>query len=78
MKQRKILNKQTAVRPLAKESGLIDPENRKQAYVCPQVSVVYVELESTIASSISGGSTPTVDDWDPVDPGTGDSGDLSL
>jgi len=78
MKQRKTFNKQTEVRPLDKEGGPIDAENGKPAYLAPQLSVYYVALESTIASSISGGSSPSVEDWTTVDPDTSDSGDLSL
>jgi hypothetical protein len=72
MKQRKILNKPTTVRPLAKEGGLIDAENGKPAYVSPQVSVVYVALEGGIAAaSIESASTPQVTDWG-TDSGSGD------
>jgi hypothetical protein len=80
MEQMKILDKQMEIRPLAEQGGMIDAENGKLAYVAPEVSVVYVQLESTIAASISGsgGSTTTVEDWTTVDPDTSDSGDLSL
>jgi len=78
MKQRKTFNKQTEVRPLHKENSPVDAENGKPAYLAPQVNVHYVALESTIASSISGGSSPYVEDWTTVDPDTSDSGDLSL
>jgi len=43
------LTDKTAVRPLDKEIGLIDAENRKPAYLAPQVSVRYVAEESGIA-----------------------------
>ncbi|MBP1619206.1 MAG: hypothetical protein H6Q14_3033 [Bacteroidetes bacterium] len=78
MEQRKILNRQTEVRPLHKQGEPIDVENGKPAYLSPQVNVHYVALESTIASSISGESSPSVEDWTTVDPDTSDSGDLSL
>jgi hypothetical protein len=71
MEQRKTFNKQTTVRPLDKESGLADAENRKPEYVSPQVSVVYVELESAVAASITSATTPTVTDWQ-ADTGSGD------
>ncbi len=78
MEQRKILNKQTEVRPSPEGCGSIDAENGKPAYLAPQVNVHYVALESTIASSISGESSPSVEDWTTLDPDNSDSRHLRL
>ena len=77
MKQRKTFNKQTAVRPLDKEIGLIDAENRKPAYVAPQVNVHYVELEAgcMAVASIQSATTPQITDWET---GTSGSGDIAI
>lgn len=60
--------------------GASDPSVALQAYLRPEVELQRVELEGPVASSIagSGNSNPNVDDWTPVDPGTGDNGDLGL
>jgi hypothetical protein len=67
MEQRKTFNKQTEVRPSPEGYGLIDAENRKPAYLAPQVSVYYVELETgcmAVASITTTSTTPQVTDWD--------------
>lgn len=60
--------------------GAAHPSVALQSYLRPEVEVEHVELEGAIAASVagSGGSNPNVDDWTPVDPGSGDNGDLGL
>jgi len=74
MKQRKTFNKQTEVRPLNKEGEPIDAENGKPAYLAPQVSVYYVELETgcMAVASIQSAATPQITDWETDTSGSGD------
>jgi hypothetical protein len=74
MKQRKTFNKQTEVRPSPEGYGLIDAENGKRAYVAPQVSVYYVELETgcMAVASIQSATTPQVTSWETQTSGSGD------
>jgi hypothetical protein len=77
MKQRKILNKQSEVRPSPEGYGSIDAENGKRAYVAPQVNLHYVELEAgcMAVASIQSSATPQITDWET---GTSGSGDIAI